>query len=774
MAKALRIVGTIAAVVALTFAIPGFGTAIGLTAATAATVSTVAAVVSTVAMAAAAAMQKPPGMKGTTHQVMIGNNMPVPYAMGRTFIGGSKVYDNSSGPKNKFRTHIVVYTAAGPIKSYEKMVVDFKNITSFTAQVGTAPEYSQLKGKAAGYYDDFFWLDTRLGTRPDTALVAHTSLPDFYLWGADHKLSGYACAALTMKFDKDGKRYSGGIPLFGMVGRWVKIYDPRLDSTYPGGSGAQRWDDEATWEWSENPALHALTYLRGRFMNGIKVVGVGLPQEAIDIPAFVELANVCDTNDWKVGGVVYEGPDISKWDNLKQILHAAAAKPAWMGGMLSLSTSTPKVSLDTVTIDDVIDSIQIQAMKSWRDRINTVVPRFKSELHNWDYVQSTAVSLESYVTEDGETKTLEVPFTLVQEKDQAAQLAAYELTNRREFGPITLTVKPRLMIYRVGEALTLDIPEAGLMEQLAVITGRSIDPATGAVRLTLESETNSKHAFALNQTGFLPETPVLYEPEDVDNVNAENNPNNHYMPEIPTQFIYHQWNGVPHSGQMPRTISAKRYSVGVDVTAESEWSFEVIDGDVTATIGADTGVLTITACKMDSAIRITSIYNDILVHRAFTIDRRLGQAPVNASTGGSTATDTTLLSISSTTMTPITDEITVISGSNGEVALSAPLSVTSTSAAPIEASLPVYGRWQWWNGVDWTDLGVEATSSPHCSVTVISYSGATFYYPLPGALSVSATKTGLVAGNTHRFRLVARADSTRTMHFTGTASAVAS
>jgi hypothetical protein len=158
-----------------------------------------------------------------------------------------------------------------------------------------------------------------------------------------------------------------------MVAKWVKTYDPRLDSTYPGGSGSHRWDDESTWAWSENPGLHALAYARGRFMgpNNVKVVGAGIPKQFIDIPAFVELANVCDANGWTCGGAVYEGPGSSRWDNLKTILASAAAKPAWVGGMLTCEIAAPKVALATITADDLADGdIEVQAMSS-ASRIGT-------------------------------------------------------------------------------------------------------------------------------------------------------------------------------------------------------------------------------------------------------------------------------------------------------------------------------------------------------------------------------------------------------------------
>lgn len=518
MSKPLKTIAIIAGVVVLAAALaPVFGIAAPF--ASWATIAAVASAVSAGASMGAAALQKPPDMKGTISQVMIGANMPIIYALGLSYIGGGLIYDKSSdGADNDERTQMFVYSAAGPIDSFQSFLADYTPIT-FSATSGGI-----IQGTAVGFYDDFMWANSRLGARPDTALSAVTGMTGALAeWGSAYKLSGYACAMVSMEFDEDGKRYASGIPQYGMIGKWVKIYDPRLDSTYPGGSGSHDWDDESTWAWSENPGLHALTYARGRFMNDIKIVGPGIAKESIDIPAFVELANICDANDWTCGGAVYEGPGLSKWDNLKRILQAAAAEPVWVGGVLTVKASAPKISLDTITGDDLAsDDVEVRAMGNWKDRQNSIVPRYRSPDHKWEYVQADAVTNTTYVTEDGELKTDEVQFDLVQEVTQAAELAAYTLVNRREFGPIRLSVKPRLILYRPGDALTVNIPEAGLTNELCVIIARSVDPATGSIQLTLESETTAKHAYALGQTGTAPPTPTIVDPEDVDTIIADN------------------------------------------------------------------------------------------------------------------------------------------------------------------------------------------------------------------------------------------------------------
>jgi hypothetical protein len=133
---------------------------------------------------------------------------------------------------------------------------------------------------------------------------------------------------------------------------------------------------------------------------------------------------------------------------------------------------------------------------------------------------SDAVTSSTYPTEDGETKTKEMQYDFCQDVDQGAQLAAYDLADGRELGPWQIPCKPEFMVFRPGEAGTVKLSEIldddGLADQLCVITGRTVDPATGSVLLVLETETTAKHAFALGQTGVAPPTPTIIAPEDLD------------------------------------------------------------------------------------------------------------------------------------------------------------------------------------------------------------------------------------------------------------------
>ncbi len=498
MSKVLGFIAKVATVVAAVAKfIPGVGQVV---AAAATAVALVAGTLSTVTA-------KKPNAVGTSNQFTIDPQAGIPYAIGRTFVGGKIVHvDSFGGTDNPYRSHVMVFSGGGPSDSIESVLIDRSPVT-----VGS--------GGASGYYSGFMWLASQMGDAPSAAALTapFAGLPG---WSSASKLSGYAAGLWTLKFDKKAKVYASGQPEFGVVGKWVKVYDPRLDSTFPGGSGPCRATVESTYVWSQNGPLHALTWALGRWQNGKRALGVGIEAQDIDIQAFVDAANVFDANGWAVGGLLDGSGD--KWNTLRAILYSSAAEPLDLGGLLSCRYESPKVSLATITGDDLADGdIIVPAMKTWRDRINSVIPRYRSEEHNWEIIPASAVRGTTYIAEDGEERTRESEFYCCQNLTQAAQLAGYEIALSREIDGISLPLKTRFIGYKPGDCLTINLPEAGLNNQPVVITHRTLDPETGIVTMKFRTETAAKHAWALGRTATAPPSAAITSPELIDAAAAE-------------------------------------------------------------------------------------------------------------------------------------------------------------------------------------------------------------------------------------------------------------
>ncbi len=424
-------------------------------------------------------------------------NAPIPYAVGRTGTGGRIIYATTGEAKNRNILYNAVLSGGAPLHA----------ITGFKAN-GEEVTFGPLQQAIGGTYANRMWQNRQLGDMPAGTFGPPNTLDPAVLgeWTAAHKLSGYAASWYVLGYDQ--KTYANGVPEAVWTIEGACVYDPRLDGTYPGGSGPHRIDDPATWTFSECPPLHGLAWALGRYANGVRVLGIGARKELIDIPAFVEAANIADANGWKVGGVVYSND--SKWDVLKAMCQAGGGRPVQLGASITMLVNAPRVSLATLTPDDLAGGYSVQAAQSVRGRPNQVIPKYRSEAHNWEMVAAGPVKVAAYVTADrGRLRSREVAYPLVQDAKQVAQLAAYDLVNAREFGPVTVACKPAWMGYKRGDCITVAVPDLAMNGQKALILARTVDPMTGDVSLTLQSETDSKHDFALGRTANPPPVPGL-------------------------------------------------------------------------------------------------------------------------------------------------------------------------------------------------------------------------------------------------------------------------
>lgn len=465
---------------------------------------------------ASALMQPRVGAGGSPIAFKADPAAPISGVMGRFGVAGRQVHANTWGKDNLYLSFAVALSL-GPIQSVE----------SFQAN-GTVVTFPGAQGLAASVepYKDKMWQTYRLGLPTDAYLSPPTGVadgtPTMSEWTSAHTLPGFAQTFWTMKNNSKRASYESGVPnpLWTLHG--MKLWDPRLDSTYPGGAGTQRRDNWTTWAFTEDPYLHALAFTRGHFKLNAdgtidrtkRLAGVGAPDAAIDIAAFVEGANVCTANGWKISGEWTTVDD--KWQVLAAMLQAGGGVPLNRGAQISCMVEAPRTSLLTLTGADIVGPVSMSVMASRRDRPNTIVPRCRLEAQKYEEVALGAVTSATYRTEDGgEPRTREVAYSYVGQAKQAAELAAYGLANARETLKATIPCKPHLLGLRAGDALTVTEPELGLNAQKFVVLKRAFDPGSAVVTLEVRSETEAKHAWALGQLADPPATPSLTAPDPI-------------------------------------------------------------------------------------------------------------------------------------------------------------------------------------------------------------------------------------------------------------------
>lgn len=475
--------------------------ALGLTGTTAAVATAVIATAINIGISVAVGAALSPGVaaaEGHPTEWTADPDAPIPFVLGRRGIAGQIVHRDTFGPDNRYQGIVTVYSGGGPINAYGDCLVDSEAKT-FTGELMDGTPTNRL------------WKQTKTGAQPDTALTSPT-LPGSYTltgWTSSHKLSGKACSMITLRQDGDFKYWPTGEPKVIQEIQGLLSWDPRLDGTWPGGVGACRLATPSTWVYSTNGAILALKWALGIKENSILVGGIGASVDAIDVTAFIDAANVADTNSWTCSAVAYSLDD--KYQVLQALLQTVGAVPARRAGKIScVSRAAAPASIVTISANDTAGPFEFTPASMRANRFNTVLPRCVSEDHDWDNVDLVPVIGTTYVTEDdGATRSRGIAYPYVSGANQAAQLAAYDIANSREWEPSTIPLKPYLRDLDPGDCFTITEDGFAMSGQKCLVLSRSYDPATDIVTVTYTSETNAKHAWALGKTGTAPATPSL-------------------------------------------------------------------------------------------------------------------------------------------------------------------------------------------------------------------------------------------------------------------------
>lgn len=489
------------------------GAAVAVKAGTAAALKTAAfKVLTNVALTAAmSALQPQVGAAGKPVEWLLSPDAPIPFAAGRLAAAGSCVHKRTFGPDKMYYGFVTVLSGAGPIQGIDGFQADNKPVT-FDAN-----------GKAiTSEWANEMWFRAKLGTQPQTAistafgLKSSATIPG---WGAAHQLNGKAHYHHVLGENSKHSAYPNGEIKPLVVMRGLLGWDPRLDSTYPGGSGPCRLNNPSTWVYLTDPHLWALKWALGLWEgpNGKgapqvdqQVGGIGAKLSGIDVPAFVSAANISQANGWTVSA--YPNTDDDKHEVLKAFLQAGGSVYAQRAGKIScIQRAAPRASVVTLTVNDTAGPVQIDTGASRIDRINTLRPRCVLESHQWQLTAIPEVAAQAYRDADkGETRSRGIDFPFVGGgANQTAQLAALQIAHTRENLAGVVPLKPHLQRIKPGDAFTFNEPGFLLNGVKCLCMNTEFNPDTKVVSVSFVSETDAKYPFALGQSSTPPEPPTL-------------------------------------------------------------------------------------------------------------------------------------------------------------------------------------------------------------------------------------------------------------------------
>ena len=512
-------------VAAITTAATATATAVGASAAAAAAFATFAVnAVGTLALSAAltlasTAMQPKVASSGTAIDWTADPDAPMHFAFGRVGVAGQLVHNAVYGPDKMFVGFVGVVSSAGPINGF----------VGFRADETTVTFDGSGKAITSDYAGEMY-LTRQVGLQPTTTGLSSPSglkngatMPG---WGSSYKLNAKAAYMMTLAENSKRSAFEGKVPTGIHTLEGLRCWDPRLDSTYPGGSGSCRLNDPATWLYSTNAYLHALKWVLGLWegptlkgapahdsTTDYQVGGIGARVDGVVVQDYVEAATAFDENEtWACAA--WPSTDDDKAAVLDSFLQAGGGIYAQKAGKIGcVHRIAPRASVATITGADTAGPLELTLATARKDRINTIRPKYWSEANQWQMTAAGEVTSSIWQEEDGQgapvKRTRGIDYNYVPGAQQAAELAALDIAHTREGIKGVIPLRPYMMGLEVGDCITLDEPDFVLDGQKVLILDIDDQTETDVIRVSFVSESDGKYPFAYGQTATPPPAATL-------------------------------------------------------------------------------------------------------------------------------------------------------------------------------------------------------------------------------------------------------------------------
>jgi hypothetical protein len=772
--KVLKVVSIVASIAAL--AVPGMQALgfIGLK--TALTISAVAGITAAVAGIGAQVLAKVPRAQLSRLNVSLDPSTSRKAVLGDTAMPLDLRYHEASGTDQEFIDYIIA-VAAHKVASIDQ--IWFEQTLAWSATGGVSSTY-------AGYLT--------VTTRTEGAAGNVIPINAGTVWDSSCRLTGCAYVRLRIKRTGNTKKTESplvqGLPSrITIIGEGALLYDPRLDSTVPGGSGSHRANDQATWgtyvasETYDNPALQLLWFLLGWKINGKLSVGAGVPPPRIDMESFITAANLCDESialasggtqpRYRASGVV--GDDESRMDAIQTLLTSMNATLRDNGGKLTLSVLKNDLAdpvLDFTDGDFLGEFVWDQTGGGLSQGYNIARGRFIDPSTNslYQLAEYPEVSIPS---PDGIERVMSLDLPFVEDGRRAQRIAKQALQRVQFRGQLNAEFSAKALGCDVGDIVRITLGALGFNQKPFRVMTKEIRP-DGRVPLTLIEESQLIYQWDKDDLApVVPRTPVVYDPllnmitQGDDEAGATANwsgiinddgnlPENNADVTVDNQITFNEIDPFTiqadstgtTSTTLPVTRGIRLLRGGVVQTSGVTLGTVTTTGGLTASASVSSGLVTVSLSVANAVgyITVPIIFGGVTYPRLIVVNRTVA-APIAGGTAGSTSfTDQTWDNISSTSFVQVTDTgAQIVSDSSGRIRFQASAGYEGSGEATIKAQHST-------DGTTWTDGTSSSTG------TLADDSNP--FEPLFGFVGLGPTTvTGLSASTNYFVRLVAKLEA---------------
>ncbi len=521
MGKTLRTVVIIAAAVAtIVYApqlAPLFLGSTATAAATAATVATITAIGASIALSTASMAlfgPKVPKTQMSRLNVSLDPSTPRKAVFGTTAMPLDLRYHESSGTDQEYVDYIIA-VAAHKVASITE--IWFEEKQAWTLAGGVTGTYS-------GYLTVAFRTEGTAGN--------YISINGGSKWGSTRRLTG--CAYLHLRIKRTGNTKKAESPLVSglpsrvtVIGDGALLYDPRKDSTVPGGSGSHRATDQSTWgaytnaDDTDNPALQLLWWLLGWEINNKLSVGCGVPYTRIDMESFITAANTCDENvtlaiggtqkRYRTSGTASDADD--RMEIINNLLASMNGTLRDNGGKLTVTAMKNDLADYVLTFNegDMLGEFDWQQTRGLTENYNIARGRYVDPSANSLY-QMVDYPEVGFAAPDGIERVMSLDLPYVEDGRRAQRIAKQVLQRNQYRGMFSTTFNAKALGCQVGDVVRVSLEALGWSNKLFRVVSQEIR-FDGQVPMALVEENAAIYAWDADDVApITPTAPTIYNP----------------------------------------------------------------------------------------------------------------------------------------------------------------------------------------------------------------------------------------------------------------------
>ncbi|MBY6138520.1 phage tail protein [Leisingera daeponensis] len=396
-----------------------------------------------------------PGIK--TESTTSGGSNPQSFILGTYASAGNMAappysHPNSGDLPNKWLTYVVDVSDV-PGVQLSRVMVGGEYVTDLDLRENVTGAQALAHDMAGMVHDGhpYLYLTWHDGTQTAAdafMLEEYADHPD-RPWSADMTGTGVAYAVLTFHYSR---KLFNQLPGVRFEVKGIPLYDPRKDST-AGGSGAHRWADPATWEFTENPIVMVYNILRGIALPDGQRWGGQASAAALPLDNWFAGMNECDVSvSLAAGGSEAQyraGLEVLVDDEpaevIQQLLKACSAEISELGGTYKVRVGPPALPVYFFTDEDVIaDRPQSLVPYPGLDGVHNAIHASHPDPESlWESRDAPPRYNAGWEAEDGGRQLVaEVDLPAVASVTQVQRLMKAWIEDERRFRRHSLTLPP--------------------------------------------------------------------------------------------------------------------------------------------------------------------------------------------------------------------------------------------------------------------------------------------------------------------------------------------